>query len=221
MAIREIALDTETTGLSHANGDRMIEIGCVEIVDKVMTGVFFHTYLSTDKYISKSAFNIHGITNNFLKNKPSFHEVAKKLIDFIDTSKLVIHNARFDIGFLNNELSATPYSKISDNKVIDTLSLARRMYPGQSVSLDALCRKFSIDLEKRNKHGALIDSELLALVYIEMTRAKQAQMDLQDRVYEGVSVERKCQIIDRTFKLTRHEEDLHEKLIAKLNGAMW
>ena len=221
MSIREVVLDTETTGLSFNNGDKIIEIGCVEIIDKIITGVNFHTYVNTDKIISKAAFAVHGISNDFLKDKPRFNEVAKDLIEFIDNANLIIHNAKFDIGFLNNELSMTQFAKISYSKVIDTLPLAKKLYPGQSVSLDSLCKKFSIDLQARSKHGALIDSELLAMVYIEMTGAKQAQIKFNDSSNDLDVKQRKHKIIDREFKVSKLEKDKHAQLIERLNNSCW
>lgn len=218
MLIREISLDTETTGLSYINGDKIIEIGCVEIIDKIITGKTFHSYLNTNKNISLSAFNIHGINNQFLQGKPWFHDIAGHLIDFISNSKIIIHNANFDLGFINNELSHTSYSKICTSQVIDTLTLARKMYPGHSVSLDALCKKFSINLQARNKHGALIDAKLLALAYIEMTRAKQSHINFE---YTGAQTSLnkiyKNHTFNRNVKLTKQENKLYTALLSKLD----
>ena len=221
MSVREVVLDTETTGLSHINGDKIIEIGCVEIVDKVVTGANFHTYLNTDKRISATAFNIHGISNEFLKEKPLFKDIVGDLIAFIGNSKLIIHNAKFDIGFINNELTTTRYAKIADNQVIDTLPLARKLYPGQSVSLDSLCKRFAVNLQKRNKHGALIDSELLALVYIEMTGAKQVQMMFQEKSGQKYMAQKSHKVIDRQFKLSKVEKEQHAKVVSRLNNSTW
>jgi len=174
--MREICLDTETTGLDPKDGHRIIEIGCVEIVNGVITNKSFHCYVNPEREVPEEAFKIHGISTDFLLDKPKFSEIAKDLLDFIGSSKLVIHNASFDMKFLNHHLRACNLEIIERANVIDSLEIARRKFPGAGNSLDALCKRFSIDLSRRTKHGALLDSELLANVYIELMGGNQTSM---------------------------------------------
>ena len=170
--MRQIVLDTETTGLEPSEGHRVIEIGCVELIDRRLTRNNFHQYLQPDRVIEAGAVNVHGITNDFLADKPRFGEIVDAFLDYIDGAELIIHNASFDIGFLDSELKRLDAGKgcIRDYcGVIDTLAMARRMHPGQRHSLDALCRRYEIDNSRRKLHGALLDSEILADVYLAMT----------------------------------------------------
>lgn len=169
--MRQIVLDTETTGLEHNDGHRIIEIGCVEVLERSITGNNFHKYLQPDRHIDEGAIAVHGISNEFLADKPRFPEVMTDFIDYIDGAELVIHNAAFDVGFLNAELRlAGHHKRIEDHcQVLDTLALAREMYPGQRNSLDALCKRLDINNSHRTLHGALLDSEILADVYLLMT----------------------------------------------------
>ena len=170
--MRQIVLDTETTGLSTAQGHRIIEIGCIEMVNRRLTGSEFHRFLNPDRDIDEGAVAVHGISRAQLETEPRFHEIVDEFLDFVKNAELVIHNADFDVGFLDHELSLMKHArpKISDHcQVLDTLSLARKIHPGQRNSLDALCKRYAIDASKRDVHGALIDSELLARVYLAMT----------------------------------------------------
>lgn len=170
--MRQIVLDTETTGLEYREGHRIIEIGCVEIIDRRVTGNNFHQYLQPDRVIDAGAASVHGITNEFLHDKPRFADIAREFIDFIADAELIIHNAPFDLGFLDNELRlfGKGPGKIAELcRVIDTLEMARKLHPGQRNSLDALCRRYEIDNSHRQLHGALLDSEILADVYLAMT----------------------------------------------------
>ena len=170
--MRQIVLDTETTGLSPAQGHRIIEIGCIEMVNRRLTGREFHRFLNPDRDIDEGAVAVHGISRAQLETEPRFHEIVDEFLDFVKDAELVIHNADFDVGFLDHELSLMKHArpKISDHcQVLDTLSLARKIHPGQRNSLDALCKRYAIDASKRDVHGALIDSELLARVYLAMT----------------------------------------------------
>jgi DNA polymerase-3 subunit epsilon len=195
---REIVLDTETTGLDARKGDRLIEIGCIELVDKRPTGREFHKFLNPERVVHPDAIRIHGLTNEFLADKPLFADVADDFLAFIGSSTLVIHNAPFDIGFLNVEFERLGKPALSMDRVVDTLALARRKNPAGPNTLDALCKRFDIDNSKRTKHGALVDSLLLAEVYVELLGARQTAMDLtaaparsvQDRsvVHPGTSV---------------------------------
>ncbi|MGD8587449.1 MAG: DNA polymerase III subunit epsilon [Chromatiales bacterium] len=172
MTLRQIVLDTETTGLEPEQGHRIIEIGCVEMVERRLTGNNFHQYLQPDRQIDAAAIEVHGITNEFLADKPRFQEVARDFIDYVRGAELIIHNAPFDVGFLDHELSrgSEESLKIADLcQVTDTLVMAKHMHPGQRNSLDALCKRYAIDNSHRELHGALLDAEILADVYLRMT----------------------------------------------------
>jgi DNA polymerase-3 subunit epsilon len=169
---RKIVLDTETTGLEPANGHRIIEIGCVEMANRRLTGNTYHVYLQPDREIDAGAMEVHGITNEFLADKPRFADVAEDFVAFIRGAELIIHNAPFDVGFINTELTriGSPHGKVADFcSVVDTLVLARQLHPGQRNNLDALCKRYGVNNEHRELHGALLDSEILADVYLAMT----------------------------------------------------
>lgn len=175
--MRQIVLDTETTGLSPAQGHRIIEIGCLELVDRRLTGREFHCFIHPDREIDEGAQRVHGISLASLETAPRFHEIAEEFIDFITDAELVIHNADFDVGFLEHELKLMSHPQpqiLSHSQVLDTLALARKMHPGQRNSLDALCKRYEVDASKRDVHGALIDSDLLARVYLAMTGGQTA-----------------------------------------------
>lgn len=176
--MREIVLDTETTGLDPTNGDRLIEIGCVELFNRFPTGREFHHYINPQREVPPEAQAVHGITSDFLKDKPFFDEIADPFLEFIAEDMLIIHNATFDINFLNAELERSKRTPLQMNRVVDTLALARRKFPGGPNSLDALCKRFSIDNSQREKHGALKDSLLLAEVYVELLGERQAKLEL-------------------------------------------
>ena len=170
--MRQIVLDTETTGLEPAQGHRIIEIGCVEIIDRRLTGNHYHQYLQPDREIDEGAIEVHGISNEFLQDKPRFADVVDDFMDFVRGAELVIHNAPFDVGFLNHELKLLDGSNETIEKictVLDTLALARKMHPGQKNNLDALCRRYEVNNAHRELHGALLDAEILADVYLLMT----------------------------------------------------
>jgi len=169
--MRQISLDTETTGIGHEHGHRIIEIGCVELVNRRLTGRTFHTYLNPQREVDAGAFKVHGLSNDFLKDKPEFKAIYLEFLEFADDAELIIHNAAFDLGFLNAELrQASHPGQIEDKcSVIDTLLVARKKYPGQRNSLDALCKRYDIDNTQRQLHGALLDAQILAQVYLAMT----------------------------------------------------
>lgn len=175
--LREIVLDTETTGLSPQAGDRLVEIGCVELVNHVPTGRNHHVYINPERDMPEEAFKVHGLSEDFLRDKPVFADVATAFVDFIEDSTLIIHNAPFDMGFLNAELQAAGRAKLA-NPVIDTVMLARKVHPGARVSLDALCKHYGIDNSRRTLHGALLDSEILAEVYLELIGGRQVALAL-------------------------------------------
>ena len=178
--MKEIVLDTETTGLSVRDGHRIVEIGCIELDNLVPTKNIFHFYLNPERKVSQKAFEVHGYSDNFLSTKQKFVEIADDFIKFIKDKKIIIHNAEFDIGHLNNELSLIGKPKINNSNIIDTLELARNKFPGSGISLDALCKRFRIDNSKREKHTALIDCELLAKVYINLIDQREPTLNLVD-----------------------------------------
>ncbi len=172
MANRQIVLDTETTGLNARTGDRVIEIGCVELIDRKLTGNHYHVYINPQRTVPEEAIAVHGITNEYLADKPLFKDVAEEFLEYVRGSELVIHNAPFDVGFLENEyllLTGKPFNLRDHCGVLDTLAMARQKYPGQRATLDALCKRLGVDNSARELHGALLDSEILADVYLAMT----------------------------------------------------
>lgn len=174
--MREIVLDTETTGLEAYGGDRLVEIGCVEMVNRILTGNVFHVYINPQRDMPQEAFNVHGLSAEFLSDKPIFSQVADEFLEFIQEDTLVIHNAAFDIGFLNAELERLGRPTIARDRVVDTLALARRKHPGGGNRLDDLMNRYGIDSSRRVKHGALLDAELLAEVYSELLGGRQASL---------------------------------------------
>ena len=214
--MKEVLLDTETTGLSSVN-DKIIEIACIEIEDHIPTGEKFHVFLNPEMEISQGAYDTHGISKEFLKDKPKFNDVAKDFIKFIDGKKLVIHNAEFDLAFLNKELKEVGEKQISKDNIVDTLNVAREKFPGAQNSLDALCKRFKIDNSRRQKHSALLDCELLAKVYIELFEKKEPTFefdsDAQDESIKNVkSIKDRKQII---VQITNEEKRLHKEFLQK------
>jgi DNA polymerase-3 subunit epsilon len=181
--LREVVLDTETTGLDARKGDRIIEIGCIELINRIPTEKTFHHYIHPeDRDVHPDAQAIHGISMDMLRDKPKFHEIASEFVEFIGDAPLIIHNAAFDIGFINSELQRLRHPAILMERVVDTLALAKRKYPGGPNSLDALCKRYQIDNSKRTFHGALLDSWLLAEVYLELLGERQATLGLAQAV---------------------------------------
>lgn len=176
--MREIVFDTETTGLSFSGGDRLVEIGCVELFNRVMTGRTFHAYLNPQRLMPAEAFAVHGLSDVFLSDKPLFHDVCEDLIDFLEDSPMIAHNASFDFGFLNGELTRCGRPICARDRMIDTLVIARTRHPGAKHTLDALCSRYGIDLSQRTLHGALLDAQLLAQVYVELTGGRQITLGL-------------------------------------------
>lgn len=176
--MREIVLDTETTGLDPLTGDRIVEIGCVELLNRIPTGATYHVYVNPERDMPEGAFRVHGLSAEFLSDKPKFAEVAAGFLDFIAEDALVIHNAAFDVGFIDHELKRLGRPPLERDRIIDTLILARRRNPGGQASLDALCQRYGIDNSRRTKHGALLDSEILAEVYLELLGGRQATLGL-------------------------------------------
>jgi DNA polymerase-3 subunit epsilon len=178
--LREIVLDTETTGLDSAAGHRLVEIGCIEILNLIPTGSTFHAYLDPQRDMPEEAFRVHGLASDFLAGKPLFADVVDKFLDFLGDARLIAHNAEFDIRFLNSELERAGRLRLDMERVIDTLAVARRKHPGSPNSLDALCSRYRIDNSRRTKHGALLDAEILAEVYAELAGGRQAELVLAD-----------------------------------------
>src|SRR3954470_10834842 len=174
--MREIVLDTETTGLDPLRGDRLVEIGCIEIFNRMPTGQTFHRHLNPERDMPAEAFAVHGLSSEFLATKPLFTEVVEEFLEFIGDAPLVIHNASFDVGFINAELDRVKLQPILRERLVDTLLLARRKHPGVSNRLDDLCPRHSVDNSRRTKHGALLDAELLAEVYVDLVGARQSQL---------------------------------------------
>jgi len=176
--MREIVLDTETTGLEPARGDRIVEIGCVEIVNRFLTGRIFHRYINPERNMPAEAFAVHGLSEAFLADKPVFKAIVDEFLEFIGDAPLVAHNASFDANFINHELKRLGKEPVASARIIDTLQIARRRHPGQQNSLDALCARYGIDNSRRTKHGALLDAEILAEVYAELSGGKQSSLSL-------------------------------------------
>ena len=221
MKIREIVVDTETTGLNHNHGDRLVEIACVELVNKMLTGNIFHSYLKIPNEISDIAFDIHGISHEFLQDKPSFQEISDSFLSFIADSKLIAHNAQFDIGFINSELNICNLPSISAGRIVDTLSMARIQFPNSQVSLNHLCRKFKINSNVRSKHGALLDAKLLSSVYIKLVLAKQEKITFTDAGCNINKYRTTPHILNRKFHLSQLEIMLHNDVTSKLLGSSW
>ncbi|MDP3088919.1 MAG: DNA polymerase III subunit epsilon [Methylotenera sp.] len=217
--MRQIFLDTETTGLYHAQGHRVIEIAAVEVVNRRLTKHHFHYYLNPDREIDQGAQEIHGISLEFLQDKPRFPEIAKELIDFIADAELIMHNAPFDVGFLNCEfglIEHKPVEKIAA-KITDTLKMAKEMRPGQRNNLDALCKHFGIDNSRRTLHGALLDAELLADVYMAMTRGQESLMMELNQPYKKYSDATQQNIEPLLIKLaSKSESNAHDDYLASL-----
>ena len=176
--MREIVLDTETTGLDPLTGDRLVEIGCIELANHIPTGRIWHEYFNPERDMPDAAYRVHGLSSEFLSDKPLFAELAEAFLEFVDGARLVIHNAEFDIGFLNAELARLQRPPLPGDVVVDTLTMARRKHPSAGNSLDALCRRYGIDNSARTRHGALLDAELLAEVYLELLGGRQANLTL-------------------------------------------
>ena len=214
--MREIILDTETTGLSTKDGHRIVEIGCIELVDLVPTKKVFHTYINPERSVSKDAFDVHGYTDEFLSSKKKFSEIADDFLNFIDNAKIVIHNASFDISFLNNELSLCGKNIIKKDNVLDTLEIARNKFPGSSNSLDALCKRYQIDNSKRTKHTAVIDCELLSKVYVNLIGQKEPSLNFTS--YQEKS--NLNSMVNNTYskkivKPSPEEEKMHKEFLKK------
>ena len=211
--MREIILDTETTGLSVKDGHRIVEIGCVELDDLIATKKKFHCYLNPERKVSEKALEVHGYTDEFLSSQQKFYEIVDQFLDFIKNKQLIIHNAEFDLSHLNNELKILG-KDIIKNKVVDTLSLAKDKFPGSPVSLDALCKRYRIDNSKREKHTALIDCDLLAKVYINLIDQKEPKLDFQTRdIDKSEKINSEVSYFKKVVELTTDEKEKHIKYL--------
>ncbi|MDR3439611.1 DNA polymerase III subunit epsilon [Telmatospirillum sp.] len=223
--MREIVLDTETTGLDPAAGHRLVEIGCVELVNHLATGEVYHVYINPERDMPEEAFNVHGLSAEFLSGHPKFADLADGFIAFIGDSPLVIHNADFDMKFLNWELKALGRPEIPRAQAIDTVAMARRRFPGSPANLDALCRRFEIDNTARSKHGALLDAELLAEVYLELIGGREPGLALATAAKTGVTnqaARRERQPRPpRPHSPSESELAAHEAFIAQIKDPLW
>ncbi|MDB5693788.1 MAG: dnaQ [Alphaproteobacteria bacterium] len=231
--MREIVFDTETTGLSPLTGDRMVEIGCVELFNRVETGRTFHAYFNPGRSMPSGAEAVHGLSETFLSDKPPFHETAEALIDFLGDCPLVAHNASFDFGFLNHELGLCGRPLVCLTRMVDTLTLARTRHPGAKHSLDALCTRFGVDRSLRVKHGALIDAQLLAQCYVELTGGRQIGLGLADILAEpfeageanSASIEIVAAALEvrppRPHAATEDELLAHARFLATIADPIW
>ena len=211
----EVILDTETTGLSVKDGHRIVEIGCVELNNLIPTTKKFHCYLNPERKVSEKALEVHGYTDNFLSDKKKFNEIADDFLKFIEEKKLIIHNAEFDLSHINNELNLIGKKPILKDNVIDTLELARNKYPGSSISLDALCKRFRIDNSRRTKHTALIDCELLTKVYINLIDQKEPRLNFNNKenIINNENFDQETEYSNKIILPSEEEIQLHKKFI--------
>src|SRR5690625_1930273 len=222
--MREIVLDTETTGLDPDNGDRIVEIGCVELINYVPTGQSRQYYINPERDMPEEAFKVHGLSAEFLADKPRFAEIAEDFLDFVRDDILVIHNAEFDLRFLNAELPRLGHPPIPAARAFDTVALARRRFPGAQASLDALCRRFSIDLTARSLHGALLDCQLLASVYLELRGGRQPGLTLNaaaEAVAAGMEAVQRRFRPPRPHAPSQDELDAHARMLESIKEPLW
>ena len=222
--LREIVLDTETTGLDPGNGHRIVEIGCVELINHIPTGRTYQVYLNPDRAMPSDAYDVHGLGDEFLSKEKRFANVVDDFLEFVGESAVVAHNAAFDMGFVNAELKRMGRPALEPKKVIDTVRLARRKFPGAQASLDALCRRFGLDLTVRTKHGALLDAELLAEVYLELVGGRQPGLTLSAKV--GARVEAEVAEAEKIWPPRPHtpnaaELTAHQAFVATLENPLW
>lgn len=221
---REIAFDTETTGLDPFSGHRIIEIGCVELIDKIRTGRSFQAYINPEREVPAEAERVHGISTAMLIGKPVFAEIVEEFLEFIADSPLVIHNAGFDMKFINYELERLGFKPLPASRAIDTVTMARRKFPGAPANLDALCRRFNIDLSARDKHGALLDSELLSDVYLELCGGRQGMISFESAGKSSLAQDITAvavEITPRFFPVSAEELAAHEAFVDTLKKPMW
>ena len=215
--MKEVVLDTETTGLSVKDGHRIVEIGCIELENLIPTSNKFHCYLNPERKVSEKAFEVHGYTDEFLSNKKKFKEIVNEFLNFIKDKKLIIHNADFDLMHLNNELNIIGKKGISKENVVDTLEIAREKFPGSTINLDALCKRFRIDNSRRKKHTALIDCELLSKVYINLIDQKEPMLDLktESNLKNNLELRKENDYYKKIINPSIEEKKLHKYFIEK------
>ncbi|NBV06930.1 MAG: DNA polymerase III subunit epsilon [Proteobacteria bacterium] len=224
--MRELCLDIETTGLDPRSGDKIVEIAAVELFNRVKTGNFFHSYINPRREVPQEAFRIHGLSTEFLQDKPIFDHIVPKFLDFIKDTKIIIHNAAFDTKFINHELRILGMESLNMNNVIDSLTIARSKFPGSPASLDALCKRFNIDLSKRTKHGALLDTELLCDVYVELmggaqtglsfeSNTKKSSQNSENISQEIVISQIRKNLPKRDFPVLETDLEIHQQFIKK------
>ncbi len=223
--MREVVLDTETTGLDPAEGHRVIEIGCIELVNRIPSGATYQTYLNPERDVPESAYQVHGLSAEFLRDKPLFSDIAERFLEFLKGDRLIVHNAPFDIGFLDAELERVGREPLGLERAVDTVLLARRKFPGAPANLDALCKRFSIDSSRRTRHGALLDAELLAEVYLELIGARQADLSLVvgengPRPDAGAAAARAARPV-RAHAPSADELAAHAAFLATLKNPIW
>ncbi len=223
--MREIVLDTETTGLNPLQGDRLVEIGCVELYHRLPTGKTYHRYFNPERDMPDEAAQIHGLTNDFLADKPIFAQEVESFLAFIEDAPLVIHNASFDMGFINAELTRTGFPVLPATRALDTLLLARRRFPGAPASLDALCKRFGIDSSDRTFHGALLDARLLAEVYLELCGGRQPDLEIGLQTPEDAAVGQltapRTYREPRAFSFSKEEKTKHDAFLEKIKNPLW
>ena len=230
--MRELVLDTETTGLDPENGDRIVEIGIIELSNHIKTGKHFHYYINPERESGIKAEKIHNLSREFLSDKLKFSDIADELVEFISDSKVIIHNAKFDVSFINSELKRCNLDYLNNDNILDTLILARKKYPGQSVSLDTLCRRFGIDISNRKFHGALLDAELLSLVYLELIGGKQTNLNFEndadiilDKISESINLNDNYKdnklIAIKNVLLNKEDHQKHIKFIETISNSIW
>ena len=226
--MREIVFDTETTGRDPYSGDRLVEIGCVEVVNKIKTGNTFHFYLNPERDVPEEVVKIHGLTFDFLKDKPKFKEIAGKFLEFVDNDKLVAHNAEFDMKFINAELAWAKYTIIPESNFIDTLLIARKKFPGQKNNLDALAKRFGVDNSKRTLHGALLDADILADVYLELCGGRELKFSLDKENIQSINLVsqeetsfRKKREPRNLYPLTNEEIAVHNSFVKDIKNSLW
>ncbi len=222
--MREIVLDTETTGLEPFRGDRIVEIGCVELSNHVATGMTFQAYLNPEREMPTEAAMVHGLSDEFLADKPVFAEKADDFLAFIGDAPLVIHNASFDMGFINAELARCGFKQLPMDRATDTVMMARKMFPGAPASLDALCKRFNVDASGRKLHGALLDAQLLAEVYLELRGGRQpdlAIVETEETLAEKARTSERVARAPRAHGVSEEEQAAHEAFLATLKGPLW
>ena len=227
MVKRKLILDTETTGLDFSN-DRIIEIGIVELIDNVLTQNYFHQYINPEMNISLSAQKVHGISNEFLIGKPTFNNIAKKFLKFIQDDEIIIHNAEFDTNFINKELQNCGFNSI-ENTITDTIKIAKKEFPGQTVNLDSLCKKLNVVNSRQNYHGALLDATLLSKVYLKLTTGKQENLNLINNKLMNINGDKENNKIKNDFSvpreklmhLSKSEKMEHESFISGMRDPLW